>query len=217
MPKRPAQPKSLFKGRMIKKQRFASANLSASYRSRRPSINEKKFFDVNDTTDVTTTGTVTPLNIIRLGSDDFNRVGRKLLVKSIQVRTRMALENTANGSTIRMALVYDKQTNGALPAIADIWDTGTAASPELAMNNLNNRDRFSILMDEVIQLDQAQAISYSNKFYKKVNLECVYGIDAATIAEISTGGLYWVTIGSVAAGTTDVDQSTTIRLRYMDS
>lgn len=194
------------------------AGFSASYLTpRRPSPVEKKFFDSTDTNDVTTAGNITPINLVRLGNDDNNRIGRKIVVTSIQVRARFGLEAAANASAVRCALIYDKQTNGALPALSDIYDTGSAASAEQSMHNLNNRDRFVVLYDEIFQLDQAQKITHSFKYYRKVQLETVYGADGATIAEISTGALYWVTIGSFAAGATDVDQFTTIRIRYLDS
>lgn len=52
--------------------------------------------------------------------------------------------NAAQGCYLRLVIVYDTQPNsGALPAGTDIW---VANDPNSAAN-LNNRDRFKVVMD----------------------------------------------------------------------
>jgi len=181
------------------------------------SADEKKFVDTEINGDITTTGIVTPINLIATGTDFFERIGRKVLIKSFQVRSFMGLENINNASGVRLMLVYDKQTNGALPAIGDILGIPIASNPFVAMLNLNNRDRFVILWDKIYRMDLGSGIVTVLKKYKKLSHETVFSGTTAAIGSIATGGLYLVQIGSVAAGTTDVDQSSVVRIRFQDA
>lgn len=178
---------------------------------------ERKFIDTTDSTDITTTGVVVPVNLIAAGTDYDARIGRKVILKSFQIRAIFGLENASVPSGVRYLLVYDKQTNGALPAITDILNTASAQNPVTAMLNLNNRDRFVILWDKIFQLNTSFSIFQHFKKYKKLRHETVYSGTTATIGSIITGGLYVVTIGSVPAGITDVDNGMTMRVRFVDA
>ena len=109
---------------------------------------ELKTIDVSTTTisPVAVAGATVLLNGVAQGSDYTNRIGRKVLLKSMLFRANMyPVLNTASpiGNTIRLLLVYDSQTNGALAAVADVLNAATYLQP----TNLNNRDRFRILLD----------------------------------------------------------------------
>jgi len=181
------------------------------------SADEKKFVDTEINTDIDTTGTVTPINLVATGTDFFNRIGRKILIKSFQVRAFLGIENVNQGSGVRYMLVYDKQTNGALPAVGDILGIPTTSNPFTAMLNLNNRDRFVILWDKIYRMDLGSGIITVLKKYKKLSHETVYSGTTAAIGSIATGGLYLLQIGSVASGMTDVDQTAVVRIRFTDA
>lgn len=185
---------------------------SPGFWSMRGSSFEKKFVDTNVNTDVTTTATITPINLLATGTDANNRVGRKIELKSVQVRSFFSLEaNTING--IRCMLVYDRQPNGAAPVIGDILATASVTG----LLNMDNRDRFLILYDEEIALDAGQAQCRFNKVYKKLKLETVFNsTTTATASAVASGMLLYVTIGSTAADVSDVDQNTNIRVRFID-
>jgi len=178
---------------------------------------ERKFTDTIDGSDVSSAGQVTPVNLVATGTDFNNRIGRKIIIKSFQVRSIFTLEDPTEPNAIRCMLVYDKQTNGNLPGIADILDTATAANAQAAMVNLNNRDRFVILMDKIYRLNIGAQTNMVFKKYKKLNHETVYSGTTAAIGSIATGGLYWVTLGNRAAGVVDVDQASTCRIRFVDA
>lgn len=189
------------------------------------------------------TGNVIPLNLIRAGSTFCNRVGRRISMKSIQMFGRIAPVAVSTGTTqpdtLRTAIVYDRQTNGALPALSDIFqDTDQAAANttnSLSGVNLNNRERFQIFMDKKTQTPQitstAGAITSSPyptdggsqddpfriDFYRKLfGLEAHYKADSspAVIGDISTGGLYVVVFGDSTSGW---QLTLKTRLRYLDN
>lgn len=98
--------------------------------------------------------------------------------------------------------------------------------------NPNNRDRFKILWDKQfafgpIKVDNTATQSYSwaqgpsvysVKYFKKLNLEMIFNAGSAgTIADVTSGALYLLTIGTTAAGTnTDADFIVTTRVRFDD-
>ena len=68
-------------------------------------------------------------------------------MRSLLIRWNGCLAQTSvAGSGLRMVVVYDKQTNGALPATTDVFAADQMSSP---MNLANNR-RFEVVMDEEI-------------------------------------------------------------------
>lgn len=202
----------------------------------KPNRIERKVNDLTTNTyQVNTTGSIVLIANPILGSDFNNRIGRKITLKSVYIRGYIAQEG-ADGAGFaiaaptqlgRMILVADLQPNGAVPAITDILVEATSCS----QLNLNNRDRFKIYCDKTYVVDpyMTSAIatqSYAQasntikmvKKYKKLNLEMIYNAtNAGTVADINSGALYMVWIGSVAAGAnTDMRARVSTRVRYID-
>lgn len=99
------------------------------------------------------------LNVIMEGAAAWNRIGRRINMKSIEVSAVVRYSaNPAAASTgeiIRLALVYDKQYNGSFFTNSSVlWQsdrqtsggTGSTVSV-LSPVNLANRDRFLILKE----------------------------------------------------------------------
>jgi len=177
---------------------------------------------------------ITPINLIRTGSSFFNRIGRKILLKSVHLKGEIqAAGATPVHQFVRIMVIYDKQTNGVLPAIADILtaydQAGAATTAVTDGRNLDKRDRFITLMDKmsaapgadpagtVVNTDQLS--TYVERFIKVPNLPTQYQADSvpAVIGDIATGGLYLVTFGENAVGATSHNFAGSVRLRYSDS
>jgi len=185
------------------------------------------------------TGVVTPLNLIATGSSFFNRIGRRVEMKSIRIsgtmeplRTNVALDY------IRLMIVYDRQTNGALPSMADILQStaqnGTNTTNSYSGINLNNRDRFIILRDLRIvpptetdtagvitnlgAIDPITTLTNIDLYVKLKGLLTQYKADSspAVIGDIATGGLFLVTFGLIAAGSEGWGFELESRLRFND-
>lgn len=227
-----------------KKPRYTYQKKSYSYAPQsmafkpHPSAIEKKVNDLTTATyQVNTSGSITLLANPVLGSDFNNRIGRKVVLKSAYIRGQVKLDWAGAGGLpatagiaaqlARFMLVCDLQPNGAAPAITDILVESTAES----QLNLNNRDRFRILSDKTYVFDpvinvqtatQAQLCYnrtiYPVKKYKKIDQEMIFNAtNGGTVADITSGALYMVWIGTVASGVGDVNAVVSTRVRYVDS
>lgn len=200
-------------------------------------IKEKKFFDIAATIySFDTTGTVTLLSAPIQGTDYTNRIGRKIMLKSVYVRGFCGTETSATVTAPvvapaqigRLILLIDMQPNGTLPAMTDIL---MAATP-ISHLNPNNRDRFKILFDKqyvfgrtAIDTTATQTYAFQSdkqaigiKKYKKINVEQIFNSgNAGTIADTTSGALLMITIGNIAAGTnTNSFAWVTTRVRFLD-
>lgn len=176
-----------------------------------------------------TTGTVLYLNALEVGSTFCNRIGRRVQWRSVRVTCNIetiAAARTAPSDYGRMMLIYDRQPNGALPAMATILQatdqTTTNVTDAISGLNMNQRDRFAVLMDIRMALPTVTATAaagvptamfpsdfpaiHSSKgcyqsfaideFRKTRNLVSHYQADSApgVIGDISTGAFYLVTL-----------------------
>lgn len=199
---------------------------------------------------INTTGSIIPLNMIQTGSSFFNRIGRKIEMKSLQLEvnvTPVSAARTSVSDTARFLIVYDRQTNGALPTLSDMFqDTdqgGNNTSDAQSNINLNNRDRFMIVRDYRVMLPAITNTvtgvpsAYFPSVYHSTNkdgfegahvkdyvklkgLVTQYKADStpAVIGDIATGALYLVTFGMLAAGSEGYAiHQWNTRLRYYDN
>lgn len=196
---------------------------------------ERKYADKDQfTQDVNTGGAFNLLCIPELGSDFDDRIGRKILIKSVYIRGRVMLEAATQSAPVaslaqqaRCIIFVDNQPNGAAPAVTDLLKQSFPTS----QLNANNRDRFRIIKDKTYTFDPllisttaGQSIAtngrtiYDIKMYKKVNIETIFnGTNGGTIGDINTGALYMFWIGSAAAGATDCNTTLTSRVRFDDA
>lgn len=188
----------------------------ASY-GRKP---ELKFVDtVNNTSPtaaVATFGTGVLLNGMATGATASDRIGRRVVIKSLLMRYQFAMTDTSTfGSPIRILIVYDKQANAAAPAITDILLTDHFSS----QNNLSNRDRFVTICDVITtELGNQGQFNSAGVVYKKLNLETMFnGGSAGTIADITSGSLYMFVAQTGRIGVLGPSQATRIRVRYDDA
>lgn len=152
---------------------------------------EKKNLDINQASPVVaaqTTATVALLNGSGIGSDDFNHVGRKTLMKSIQWRFTGHLAPTTTGSSaIRMLIIYDKQANGVAPTTTQVVVADSIENPM----QLDYSERFVVLVDEIIECVGTQGPqAFYTKGYRKINLPCEFIGTGGTITSIGTGSIY---------------------------
>lgn len=172
--------------------------------------------------DFDTTGTFTLLNGVATGSDFNNRIGRKVCWKSLLVQGHIINEgDPAVTNLCRFMVIYDSQPNGSLPALTDVLTAATSTAPL----NLNNRDRFKVLLDKRYALGSVsttatQAVSDRTTAlihkYKKINMDTIFDGTTAAIGDIQTGSIFALTVGTEAAGTT-YEARVSIRLRFTDA
>lgn len=195
---------------------------------------EKKVIDVAaGTIQINTTGSFNLLNGCVQGSDYSNRIGRKIVMRSLYIRGFAFPEPSATAANspsqqARMIIFLDSQPNGAAPAVTDLLNSATPAS----QLNLNNRDRFRVLRDQTFVFGpQVYAVSATAaptvtgtpsvadvNCYVKMGHETIFNAgNAGTIGDINSGALYMFWIGSVTAGTgQDANAFVSSRVRFLD-
>lgn len=191
-------------------------HINVATRGLQLSKGEFKSVDTHNNLAADTTSAVALLNGIARGDDITERIGREVVLKSIQIHARF---NVATGTgvdqTQRLLIVYDRQTNGSALTAAQVL---TSASTD-AFRNLENRRRFKILYDKRVALS-ASAESNSRvemDLYRRLRHPVTFNSgDAGTVADIVTGSIYAVVIGSEAAGVTSGLITIGCRIRYQD-
>lgn len=173
-----------------------------------------------------TTGTVTLLNTVAQGASVNQRVGKKIALKSLQVRGYSVANNAAIFNDVAWIIVYDKRPTGALPNVTDILNLANAQS----MNNDANAGRFSIVkrIDRVLLGNPSLTGAVANAITEATGCsedtwidlkgkETVYKAAATgAIGDIEQGALYLLTVGNNAAGTAAAAGTLTFRLRFLD-
>lgn len=215
---------------------YTSSLVPLATRGYSPNSVERKVFDVAATSyNVNATGFTQALCIPTLGSDMTNRIGRKICLKSIQIQGFVnianakavpMIESEVSAQYARFILLWDTQPNGALPSITDVLTTLSTNAPL----NLNNRDRFRVLVDKRYCLDPfifnstTSCCSATNqikpvKIYRKLNLETIFNAtNGGTIADIASGSLTALWIGSDPSGLNGpVDFNGSYRVRFADA
>jgi len=193
---------------------------------------EMKVADTNIIAAITNSGasSVTAICVPTPGTDMTNRIGRKILIKSIYVKGMIRIEDTTTatdsssaGQYLRVAVVMDYQPNGATAAATDIFTSTNAISHV----NLNNRDRFKIISDKYYNLGTffhtaATGVGMVDKsivnvkIYKKCRYEVIFNAGSAgTTADISSGALLLVLQSSASAGAGANNEFRT-RVRFSD-
>lgn len=186
-----------------------------------------------------TNGNIETLNLIQTGNGSWNRVGRKTHLKSVRLQgvllNTMALTNGDwVGNSVRLLLVWDQQpSSGTLPLYSDIFgvtsQTGVETTAVLDPPKYDNMDRFRVLKDwREDFVPQAQVPSNTDTVteYRQIDcylalkeLESVYSgqSNPMTIADISTGALYFIARAvNNAATTSTANIVMNARVRYSD-
>jgi len=165
------------------------------------------------------------LNGVQAGAGYFNRIGKRIKMKSIHIVGHIIPSGNATTNTaeyLRCLLVYDRQPGnpGAVPGGTDVLqdrdNVGNTNATSYAGPNLDNSDRFMIIRDWRIAVPangNAAAISQQtngivgqqenkvNWFVDLKGLETVFKqtTNPAGIGDITTGTLLFMTFGSLSA------------------
>lgn len=137
-----------------------------------------------------TTATVQEIFSPDAGTDPTEHVGRTCKIVSLEYHLQASYAATTAGSSpIRLAIVYDRQTNAALPTITDVWDSDNINT----LRNLANRKRFKVLVDQKYEgMSDAGSKTLFEHGYRKFKfpLETDFNqTNGGTIADITTGSV----------------------------
>jgi len=193
-----------------------------------------KAFDVGfSNSNFTVAGTFTPLNALIVGPEMYQRIGRRISMRSVSIKGYVNFGATSIQDAARIVIVYDEQPNAALPVLADVFQNSNAglATSSLSFPNLNNRDRFRVLKDYKVLIPSLTDVAgvltnevipdpIRNSFNVDWDiplggLDTTYNaVNGGTVADITTGSLLILTFDGNNAGTASFAFSS--RLRYLD-
>lgn len=184
------------------------------------------------------------LNLVQQGSGSFNRIGKRINMKSVRIRgvvyhtygLEVVTENI-RGNVLRMVVVYDRSPQNTEPTFNTVFgrvsQDGTQSAAQFDALDPFHTDRFRVLRDIIVPFspgaNPATDVGTGNlcvnsafvdEYIKLDGLDTVYSgtTDPLTITDVNTGGLY-VYFRAETNGSADyctVDSSVSARLRYWD-
>lgn len=164
----------------------------------------------------TATATILTLNAMTQGTAPTNYLGRSVIMKSIAwIFTGALAATSAGGSPLRVLIVYDKQTNAALPATTQIVVNDRIDT----FMNLANSKRFIVVADQQVQSVGTQGPQgWYIHGYRKMNLPMEFNTtNGGTIADIQTGAMYALIWQDGKIITADPINSFNCRIRFEDA
>lgn len=182
---------------------------------------EQGVHDVSFSGDVNSTPVVTLLNGIAQGTDENERIARKIFMRGVWVKMHVTNENAVADrlSRMRVLVVKDRQSNGSTLTTTDVLTAATL----IAFPLYDREERFDVLVDEVVPLNTFGGSATGTDAYhwyweKYVPLMCEvhYSGTGSAASDIVKGGLWLIYFGPDAASATDFDQSGASRLLYWD-
>lgn len=167
------------------------------------------------------------LNGTQPGSGNSQRIGRRIDMKSIEMRCRFENLGLSEINTFRAMIVLDKQANGAAFGYTDLMINGEP----YGLRNISNKARFTVIWDGKLQMlignvtvpaagvIMTSASGQAVTCYKKINIQTQYnsGI-VGDVSDIQTNALWFIVYcdadaASAATGSIKVDGY--CRIRYV--
>lgn len=185
----------------------------------------------------TTNGQIVLVNGLIPGTAMQQRDGRKVMLKSVRIKTIVQNQSTGTGATdnmnsnvVRVALIWDSQPGGVMPTWAQIFgdldNAGATANDFYSDREFTGMKRFQILRDKYIVLNPgsrgvvAAGVAETDALYDdfvKIGRETLYNAGVAgTIADIQSGALYFGYRAREDSANTVCNINGNIRLRYVD-
>lgn len=140
-----------------------------------------------------TTAATGNIHIVPQGDGGSEREGRKITIKSINLKGNFTLVpgmDAASSSVAYLYVVLDTQCNGNNPAITDVL---TSNDMQANFANLANDNRFRIMKKFIVEMSSTAGVTtaYNNHsraidWYKKCNIDITYDNTAATGAVTTT-------------------------------
>jgi len=156
------------------------------------------------------------LNATKDGSAVWNRLGRRITMRSLHIKGFIYQKHADAGvfnDYLRILLVYDAGSNGGTPAIDDVlrdWDNaGTPTTNVFSGLNMGEVRRFRIIRDHRVAIAMQnpafaatgdyQSLDSSdlniNWFVRLKNMETTYKANDGTRGDIATGALWLICYG----------------------
>ena len=188
---------------------------------------EKKYIDVTYASTIENSGAPMLLlcNGVAQGTDATNRIGRKVMLSSVQYKllaantaTRLAAGANFNNETdaIRVALVFDKHANGVAPVLSTIWNVNNNSNDPMSIRNPDYVERYQVLLDDWIFLNVNGGTAQTLEKYLKLEHPVRFDGTTNAIADIETGSLYLIAFDQNAAASNQTTIVVKVRVFFTD-
>lgn len=179
---------------------------------------EYKHFDKTTILSPDTAGLVYHLTNIPEGDDYNQRNGRSIKSQSLYIRGEVAINTTiaTNNSFpyyYRLIFLIDNECKGVAPTVADVLQAVDWNSPL----NIDNGKQFTILYDEVHNLDPSNQRSHAMKFYKKIGHHIRYQGVGSSITDSRQGQLFVLALSNEPNPSYLPTFNFYSRIRYIDN
>jgi len=162
---------------------------------------------------------ITELNCVQQGATAYNRIGTKIQMKSIHFNCLLSMAGSApTSNSCRLMLVYDRQPNGAFPALSAILSDNISSAPNFTCGvNMANRSRFVILRDQYFAFNVNGTTIQPVSMFVKTKLETQFSSNAGNIGDINSGALFLVAFSITSSAVCNVQAyHAHSRIRYFD-
>lgn len=182
-------------------------------------MTESKFCDLNVGGSLGLTATVTLLNGIEIGTGANQRIGRNVYLDKIDIwyqLNNVDISISAGAHDVRVLVFLDKAPiyTGAAPVVTDLLQTvttaGAASTNSASMLNMDNRNRFHILHDNVVNIPpytlasgnkgfvDPSAASCNKRLSIKLNKKMQFTGSTSAFSSIATNALYFMVFDNIA-------------------
>lgn len=174
---------------------------------------EKKYFDLNATTNVDFNGVLVHLTPIPEGSGAGQRNGIKIAARSLYIRTNVLNSSAISSGFMRIIIFFDKFNTGTAPTISDLVSTAGSTHATVTPTSYKARTRYEILYDKVLTSSGSSHAANARKIYiklfRKINYTASLGSDEYS------NQLYMVALSNTNGNNPQLIYSS--RFGYMDN
>ncbi len=153
------------------------------------------------------------------GDTQTTRDGSQIKLTRILLRYKLKLNSSATGgSSVRVMLIQDNQTNGAIFTAADILvnTSGSGAAALISPLVIDNKFRFRVLYSKLHNMNfEGRDIQSYQKIFNFKDLKIRYNGNAGTIADITSKSLVLLTVTDAATAQPRI--TAYVRVRFIDN
>lgn len=195
------------------------AKIQKTLRQRRP---EKKHHDVAIDFSCTNNEALDPLCYVAEGDGSSNREGLRIQPLSLKGTYQLQWNNGATQETsARVMIILDKESDGAVPTRAQIFEGSGTANATALLNNINEGTRFVVLYDRLHNNYNATTAMIKEETYRinlKLNRKMHFRDAGVTANSLGNNMIYIVGLGDVAdAAGTECEVDGALRMYYYDN
>lgn len=176
---------------------------------------EKKRFDFALSFTPSNIGSIQNLSLITAGDDANNRQGNSILAKYMTFQYIIRQAATAIATDIRILIITDTQNQGVDPTLAQILQFTIANTNITSPINIDNTQRFTVLMDHRHSISNTGAKSLTRKYYKSLNFHMRF--TGVLSSDYNKNAIYLVLISNEGAGATAPTFEGSSRIVFYDN